>query len=197
MFELLREKQLYENWILAVLPLMAASTSLGAGLLLSVITALALLLSSLAVFALKAFLTEKTAPFARLVISVGVVGISATLLGIFFKEETMALGIYVNIAAVSAVLLVRSDFILNADLFGILSGCGLSAAVGAAFLIISSAIREFFGNGSLLGFDIYSKYLTPIAFLKTPAGGLLVAAILLMVYCLFAGKDNKREEAQK
>ena len=59
MFELLREKQLYENWILAVLPLMAASTSLGAGLLLSVITALALLLSSLAVFALKAFLTEK------------------------------------------------------------------------------------------------------------------------------------------
>ncbi len=197
MLDLLREKQLYENWVLAVLPLVAVSASVKTGLLISVITVLALIISSLAVFALKALLTEKTAPFARLIISVGVVGISATLLGIFFKEDIAALGIYVNIAAVSAVLLVRSDFVISADLSGLISGCGLSAAVGSAFLIVSSLIREFFGNGSLLGFDIYSKYLTPIAFLKTPAGGLLTTAVLLTVYCLSVGKNKKRKEEQK
>lgn len=197
MLDLLREKQLYENWVLAVLPLVAVSASVKTGLLISVITVLALIISSLAVFALKALLTEKTAPFARLIISVGVVGISATLLGIFFKEDIAALGIYVNIAAVSAVLLVRSDFVISADLSGLFSGCGLSAAVGSAFLTVSSLIREFFGNGSLLGFDIYSKYLTPIAFLKTPAGGLLTTAVLLTVYCLLVGKNKKREEEQK
>ncbi|MBQ9769321.1 MAG: hypothetical protein IJW27_03865 [Clostridia bacterium] len=197
MLDLLREKQLYENWVLAVLPLVAVSASVKTGLLISVITVLALIISSLAVFALKALLTEKTAPFARLIISVGVVGISATLLGIFFKEDIASLGIYVNIAAVSAVLLVRSDFVISADLSGLISGCGLSAAVGSAFLIVSSLIREFFGNGSLLGFDIYSKYLTPIAFLKTPAGGLLTTAVLLTVYCLLVGKNKMREEEQK
>ncbi len=197
MLDLLREKQLYENWVLAILPLIAVSASVKTGLLISVITVFALFLSSLAVFALRGLLTEKTAPFARLVISVGVVGISATLLGIFFKEDISALGIYVNIAAVSAVLLVRSDFVISADFSDLISGCGLSAAVGSAFLIVSSVIREFFGNGSLLGFDIYSDYITPVAFLKTPAGGLLTAAILLTVYCLIIGRGEKREEAQK
>ena len=62
MTDILKEKQFYETWIISVLPLLAVSSTLKNGIIISVITALALLLSSLGAFALKSFLTEKPPP---------------------------------------------------------------------------------------------------------------------------------------
>ena len=67
-----------------------------------------------------------------------------------------------------------------------------SVMVGVGFLLASSLIREFLGYGSILGFDIYSEYFTPVSFFATPAGGLLMTAIFIIVYRVFAVKSKGR-----
>ncbi len=192
MFDILKDKQLFEGWILAVLPLLAVSSTLKAGLILSVTVVLALIVSVGGVFALKSFLTEKTAPFAQLVLAVGTVGISAALLRLGFNEDVTGLGIYISVAAISAVLMLKSDYIIKTDIFGIVFGVMFSVMVGVGFLLASSLIREFLGYGSILGFDIYSEYFTPVSFFATPAGGLLMTAIFIIGYRVFAIKPKGR-----
>ncbi len=197
MLDILKEKQLFENWMLAVLPLLAAASTLKAGLLLALAVLLAIFVSALAVYLLRSLLNEKTAPFAQLVISVGAVGIAYCLLRIPFKAEINGLGIYLSLAAVSAVIMVRSDFVINTDIKGLLSGCTVASLAGGAILIVASLIREFVGFGSILGFDIYAKYLTPVAFLTTPAGGLLTAAVFAILYGLWISESAGKGETER
>ncbi len=192
MFDILKDRQLFENWLLAVLPLLAVSSTLKTGLILSAIVVLALVLSSFGIFALRSFLTEETAPFARLIIAVGVVGISAALLRTAFNEDITGLGIYVSVAAISVVLMLRSDYIIQTDIYGLVFGIMFSVIVGVGFLIVSSLIREFLGYGSIFGFDIYTKFLDPVSFFATPAGGLLTAAVFAIVYGAFIAKPKGR-----
>lgn len=197
MLDMLREKQLYESWMLAVIPMLAVCNTLKSGLIISALVLITLLLSALCVFLLKSFLTEKTAFFAQVVIAAGISGGSAMLLRLFFDEDITALGIYVPLVTIAAVLLVRGDYIINTDLFGVLVGCGLSSVVGVGLILVSSIIREILGYGSLLGFDLYGKFFTPISFFASPAGGLLTAAIIAIVYGLICAKTVKAKEAER
>lgn len=195
MLDALRNKNIFGRMVVSVLPLLAVCNTLLDSAVAALILILAQLICFFVLFGLKKLLSEKTAPFAILIIGVGVVGVLSMVAEIFFSKQIENLGIYVPLMSVSAVLMF--DFALVTaeplkDSFMKTLGVSLSAV---GFLVVEGALREFFGSAAILGIDVCSKYVTPIGFLTTPAGGFLVAAILFMVYNLIVKVSTKEVAA--
>ncbi len=182
MLKVLFDRKVYYPLFIAAVPLLATvcgTLTAVAAALASVIT---VTLSALIISALKGFLNKTTAPFAQLVISVGIVGILTVPLALILPDEVEALGIYLPLLAVIAPIITDYDPCLESSAGKAALGALIPAAGHGVLIIICGIIREVIGLGSILGFDLYTKWLAPVAFFATPAGGLLVLGLLLIAY---------------
>ena len=116
MINRLRCHKFYQQQILAVLPLLAVSSTLKTGLLLLVLTLSALVVSTFSVYGLGKIVSEKTAGFAGLIIAVGTVGVLATIFSISFADALFSVGLYVGISAFSATLMVRNSVLSSSGI---------------------------------------------------------------------------------
>ncbi len=197
MLDVLKTKSTYNRIILAAVPFMAVCSTLISSLLASCISLLAVVITAITVSALKQLLNEKTATFAQIIIAIGVVGVLSMLFSLFAKEVIGELIAYLPLAAVTSVLLINSDFSINNTVITTLVGSGTVGIANALFLVLSGAVREILGHGSICGAELYTKWFSPMDFFTTPAGGLLTAALLTVVYNLLVNGFISRKEAKK
>ncbi len=197
MLDVFKTKSTYNRIVLAAIPFMAVCSTLISSLLAAGISLLAVVITTVIVSALKRILNEKTATFAQIIIAIGVVGVLSMLFSLFAKESIAELSAYLPLAAVTSVLLISSDFALNNTVIVTLVGSGTVGIANAMFLVLSGALREILGLGSICGADLYTKWFSPIDFFTTPAGGLLIAALLTMLYNLLVNGFMSRKEAKK
>lgn len=191
MLDILKSKSVYTNIVLAAVPLAAVCNTALSSLLAAVISLASVITTGVIVSALKNLLTEKIAPFAQLIISAGIVGILSALISLFAKEQISSLGIYIPLITLNTALLLNFDFALESGIKDTLLRGLVTAGAGSALILVSGIIRELLGCGSLFGFDLYSKVITPIDFFKTSAGGLFTLAILSIVYALLVKKEGR------
>lgn len=192
MLDILKNKKLYGRMVLSILPLLAVCGSLLDSLVAAAILVLTVVISAVALYLLRNLLNEKTSGFALLVISIGATGILSMIAELFASKQIVNLGIYIPLISLSVVFMLDLREVLSQPLKVSITKPLVLAFAATDFLIVSGALREFFGNGSILGFDVYSKYITPIGFLTTPAGGLFTAAVLVMIYNIVVGKEDAR-----
>jgi electron transport complex protein RnfE len=105
-----------------------------------------------------------------------------------------ALGIYLDLVVVFAIILARAEvFASKNKVFpSFLDGFGMGCGFTLAMLSIS-VIREFFGNGSILGFKILGSWYNAPLIMILPAG-----AFILIGYMIGAIKlHNARKEEKK
>lgn len=195
MLNILRQNSTYYRIVIACLPLLAAANDGATALLLGAMLFVCSVVSACVITFISPLLTEKTAPFARLVISVGVSGIFALLSSLLFYQLVSSLTAYIALCAVLACFTTSTEEHFGSKILSSLSSCATVSAASAVFVIVGGIIREFLGAASLFGVDIYSKVFTPAAFFVTPAGGLLVAAVFALVYKILCG-DALRKEAE-
>lgn len=193
MLNLLRRSSTYYRIVLASLPVLAVANDGFSALLLGITLLVCSVVSACAINLISPLLTEKTASFARLVISVGVSGIFAALMSILFYQLVSSLTAYIALCAVLACFTTQADQHLKTKFLSSLSGTAIVGAACAVFVIAGGIIREFLGSASVFGVDIYSKIFTPAAFFTTPAGGLLVAAVFALIYKLLCGASFGKE----
>ncbi len=193
MLNILRQPSIYYRVVLASLPLLAAANDSAAATLLGITLFVSAVVSACVINLISPLLTEKTAPFARLVISVGVSGIFAALVSILFYQLVSSLTVYIALCAVLACFTTQADQHLNTKFLSSLSSSAIVGAACTVFVIAGGIIREFLGSASVFGLDIYSKIFTPAAFFTTPAGGLLVAAVFALIYKLLCGASFGKE----
>ncbi len=193
MLNILRQPSTYYRVVLATLPLFAVSNDGVTALLLGTTLLVCSLASACVITLISPFLTEKTAPFARLVISVGVSGIFSALISILFYQLVSSLTAYIALCAVLACFTTQADQHLNTKFLSSLSNSAVVGAACTVFLIAGGIVREFLGAASLFGVDIYSKFFTPATFFVTPAGGLLVAAVFALIYKLLCSASFGKE----
>lgn len=191
MLKVLLDRKVYYPLFVAAIPLMAVSCDLFTALLAAVISILTVTLSAIAISALKNLLNSKTAPIAQLVIAVGIVGILTVPAALILPEAVESLGIYLPIIAVLSPVITGYDGCLKNSI-GVAAIDALIPAVGhGILLILCGLLREVFGMGSIFGIDLYTKWLTPVAFLAKPAGGLLLLGVLLICYNYILKKTVK------
>lgn len=188
---MLKNKEVFYKIVLSVIPGVAVCATALSSVVFGAISFVTVVVSWLLVCLIKNFLTEKTLPFAAAVISLGITGVLTMVASLFFKSYLEDVAYYLPLLAVTTTLLISKE-----NVFGTIKNTLVtslwSGGVGAVFLIITGILKEFLGNGSLFGFDIYTKIFSPAEFFKSSAGGLLIAAGLTVVYNLIVKGSEKR-----
>lgn len=192
MLSILKDKNTYSKIIIKTLPLTLVSVSALTGLYVGIVSLLAVCLSSVAVCLLKPFISGKYAAVAKIIISVGVVGILTMTASLFMKKTVDSVALYLPLISLTTVLLVDTQEILNYSPVKALKVSAIVGGLGADLLLTVGFLRELLGLGSFFGLDVYTKLFSPITFFATPAGALLLLGLLAIGYNLLASAIEKR-----
>lgn len=189
---MLKDSKVTGKIILSVVPLTAVcGTALS-----SVIAAIILLITVASTWALlpliKQFLSEKTAPFVRIIIALGVIGTLTMVSTVFFKEATNSIAVYLPLIAITVIMLSAINENIESTPIQALKLGATLGGLGSVFLFAVGVLKEFLGMGSLFGFNVYTKLFAPIEFFKNPAGSLLICAGLAIIYNLAVKYLEKR-----
>lgn len=122
-----------------------------------------------------------------------IVTLAILLLEAYAPELGQALGIYLSLVVVFAIILARAEAFASKNrvfpsfLDGLGMGCGFTLA-----MVTVGAIREFFGSGSLIDIRILgSWYNAPLIFIMAP-GAFIVIGYLVGAVKVYNKKNEER-----
>lgn len=182
---------LVDNPVLALLlgtcPVLAVTTSAFNGIGMGVATMFVLVASNLVVSLIRNFISDKVRIPVFITVIAGFVTIVQLLIKAYVPVLDESLGIFIPLITVNCIILGRAEAFAskNRALPSIVDGLGMGIGFTLA-LFFMGAIREIFGNGSLLGYSIpYLSEHPMLIFILPPGGffvfGLLIAASTILI----------------
>ena len=163
---------------------------------------------SLAVTVITAFsnviisLIRKTIPnririIVQLVVVAALVTIVSQILKAFVYDVSVELSVYVGLIITNCILMGRlvAFASMNAPLPSFIDG--VANGLGYAYiLVVVGAAREFFGRGSLLGFQIIPQSAYDIGYINNgmmtmPAMALILVGVVIWVHRAYFYKEDK------
>lgn len=181
--------------ILGLCPLLAVTTNAVNGIMLSLATIIVMAMSNFAVAAMRNFIPHEI----RIPVFILIVAALVTVVDLLFNanlhELYLVLGIFIPLIVTNCIVLARVEAFaaknppLHATFDGIFMGIGMLWT-----LALLGGIREFLGNGTLLGgIDMVFPALQPIQLLPESYPGFLLALLppgaFIVLACLVAAKN--------
>jgi len=165
--------------LLGLCPTLAVSNSVHNGLGMGMAATFVLLGSNIIVSAVRKLIPSKIRIPCYIVIIATFVTIVELLLKAYFPVLDKSLGIFVPLIVVNCIILGRAEAFASKNNIArsIFDALGMGIGFTLALLIIS-AIREFFGAGTLLGFEIIPGFQPAIIMILAP-GALLTLGFLI------------------
>jgi electron transport complex protein RnfE len=119
------------------------------------------------------------------------------LMQAFVPSLYEALGIFLPLIVVNCIILARAEAFAgkNAVMPSIADGIGMGIGFTLALVMIA-AVREFFGTGSIMGFQLMGASFEPVLLFILAPGGFLVFGLLLGIINAIADK-RKASKANK
>ena len=181
--------------LLGMCSTLAVSTTVINGIGMGLSVTFVLVLSNLFISLLRNFIPSKIRIASYIVIIAGFVTVVDLMLQAYLPSLSKSLGLFVPLIVVNCVILARAEKVAaqQGPLPSVLDGC----AVGLGFtvaLIIISAIREVFGSGTLLGFQVMPKAFSPAVLILSPVGGFLVLGGLIALVQWLKSRSRKKED---
>ncbi len=125
-----------------------------------------------------------------------IVTVVELVLEAFFYSLFKALGIYLALIVVFAIILARAEQFAsrNTVMHSFLDGLGMGMGFTGAMLLIS-IIRELFGYGTVFGLQILGAWYIKPLIIILPPGGFLVIGLLIGIFNMIGRKlDEKKEK---
>ena len=165
--------------LLGLCPTLAVSSSVNNGLGMGIAATFVLLGSNIIVSALRKLIPAKIRIPCYIVIIATFVTIVELVLKAYFPVLDKSLGIFVPLIVVNCVILGRAEAFAskNSIIRSIFDALGMGAGFTIALIIIS-AIREFFGAGTLMGYQLIAGFEPAIIMILAP-GALLTLGLLI------------------
>lgn len=166
--------------LLGMCPTLAITTTLFNGLGMGLSATAVLVASNVLISLLRKFVPDKVRIAAYVVIIATFVTIVDMCLKAFLPELATSLGTFIPLIVVNCIILARAESFASKNTVGksFLDGLGMGLGFTGALCIIS-AVREFFGAGTIWGIKIYGKTFTPPAIIGMPPGGFIVLGLLI------------------
>ena len=183
--------------VLGTCPTIAVTTSVTNGIGMGLAATLVLLGSNLVISALRNFIPNKVRIPAYMVVISTFVTIIQLLMQAFVPSLYEALGIFLPLIVVNCIILARAEAYAgkNAVMPSIADGIGMGIGFTLALVMIA-AIREFFGTGSIMGFQLMGASFEPVLLFILAPGGFLVFGLLLGIINAIVDK-RKASKANK
>ena len=184
--------------VLGACPVIAVTTSVTNAIGMGMAATLVLLGSNLVISALRSFIPNKVRIPAYMVVISTFVTIIQLLMQAFVPALYEALGIFLPLIVVNCIILARAEAFAgkNAVMPSIADGIGMG--IGFTFaLILISAVREFFGTGSIMGFQLMGASCEPVLLFILAPGGFLVFGLLLGIINAIVDKRKANKESKE
>lgn len=166
--------------VLGMCPTLAVTTSLTNGLGMGLATTFVLLGSNIFISVLKNVIPDKVRIPAFIVIISTFVTIIDLLMAAFIPGMHEALGIYIPLIVVNCIIMGRAEAFASKSpvMLSIADALGMGAGFTLALSLIS-AVRELFGNGTILGVSVMLSTYHPALVMILPPGAFLTMGLLL------------------
>ena len=178
--------------LLGMCPTLAVTTSLKNGLGMGLSATLVLIMSNILVSLLRKIIPEKVRIAAYIVIIATFVTIVQMLLQAYVESLYASLGLFIPLIVVNCIILARAESFAskNTVFSSALDGLGMGLGFTGALCVIS-IVREFFGQGTIWGIQLYGEKIKPAAIIGMPPGGFIVLGILIAVINYVVDKRKK------
>lgn len=178
--------------LLGMCPTLATSTSLINAVGMGLSATFVLVCSNVLISLLRKIIPQKIRIASYIVIIAGFVTLVDMLLEAYFNSIYNALGVFIPLIVVNCIILARAESfaskngVLPSALDGLSMGLGFTVA-----LSILGAIREIFGNGTILGVRLFGG-VAPLPLLAMPAGGFLTLGFVIACVQFFINRRKRR-----
>ncbi len=181
--------------LLGMCPTLAVTTSVKNGLGMGLSATAVLVCSNFIISLLRKFIPDKIRIAAYIVVIAAFVTMVQMCLNAFVPDLADQLGLFIPLIVVNCIILARAESFAskNGPILSAADGIGMGLGFTAALCIIS-AVREFFGAGSIWDIPIYSAYIDPVTIIGLAPGGFIVLGILVASKNAISNRKKKKEE---
>ncbi|HWQ89030.1 MAG TPA: electron transport complex subunit E [Desulfitobacteriaceae bacterium] len=176
---------------LSLCPALAVTSSVVTALTMGLTVMFVISTNNVVVSLIRRFVNPKVRVPIYIISIATIVTVASLLLQAFAPVLYKALGIYLDLVVVFAIILARAEVFASKNNVGrsFLDGFGMGCGFTLSMLIIG-AIRELIGNGSLLGIDILGHAYPPALIMILPPGAFILIGYLVALFKII----NKRME---
>lgn len=177
--------------LLGMCPLLAVTTSAENGLGMGLASTFVLVCSNTVVAILRKLIPPKVRIPAFIIIIATFVTVVQLCMEAWVYGLYQALGIFIPLIVVNCLILGRAEAfaskrpVVDAAVDGIGMGLGFTLA-----LFILGAVREIFGSGAILGFDLFGTGYQPVLLMILPPGAFISLGLLLAAMNKFEAKKS-------
>ncbi len=181
--------------VLGTCPTLATSTSVLNALGMGAAATIVLICSNIVISALRKVIPDKVRIPCYIVLIAGFVTMVQMLVKAFAPALDESLGIYLPLIVVNCIILGRAEMFANKNT--VVDSAIDAVGMGAGFtlaLVMMATIREVFGNGTFLGFEIPVLIDNKISILTMAPGGFFVFGLLIALVNKFGKHKPKKKE---
>jgi electron transport complex protein RnfE len=205
LFKVLKNGILDENptfrLVVGMCPTLAVTTAVSNALGMGAAAAFVLIMSNLFISSLRKLIPGNIRIPAFVVVIATFTTVVQLVVKAFLPALDKSLGIFIPLIVVNCIIFARAEAFafVNPVVPSVVDGLGMGIGFTCALVIISS-VREVFGAGTWLGFQVMPQGFQPMAILTQPPGGFLTLGVVLAVVNAavkgFAkSKQNKERKA--
>ena len=182
--------------LLGMCSTMAITTSISNGVGMGLSVTIILTLSNIFIAMLHKIIPNEVRIACYIVVIAGFVTCVDLLLQAFVPAIAESLGVFIPLIVVNCIILGRAEAFASKNTVAASAVDGICQGIGyTVVLVILSAFRELFGNGTLLGQQIMPASYTPALVLVLPVGGFLCLGTLIAIvqWAMARPKKEKKE----
>jgi electron transport complex protein RnfE len=198
LFQLLKNGIIDENpifvQVIAMCPTLAVTTSAVNGFSMGLATTMVITLSCLLISLIRGFIPDRVRLPIFIVVIAGFVTVIEFLMAAFLPELNNSLGLFIPLIAVNCLLFARAESFAskNGPLKSVTDAFGMGLGFTAALFVLGF-LREFFGEGSILGATVLHEEFPRTVLLILPPGAFIMLGLLtaLLNYIRIRASENK------
>ena len=165
---------------LGLCPTLAVTTSVENGVGMGVAATMVLVCSNFIISSVRNLVPKKIRIPIFIIVIATFVTIVEMLMQAYYPALYKSLGIFVPLIVVNCIILGRAEAFASKNnvILSVIDGIGMGIGFTLSLVIIS-AIRELFGNGTFYGFPIAPSAFKPVLVMILPPGAFLTLGYIL------------------
>ena len=171
----------------------AALSSLGMGIAVTFV----LIFSNIIISLLRNIIPDKVRIPCFIVIIATFVTIVRMFLEAFVPDLYASLGVFLPLIVVNCIILGRAESFASHNPVGESALDGLFMGIGFTLaLTLMGIVREFLGNASFMGIELWDKNVFSISFFSTSAGAFLTYGLFIAIFTAIYNAVERKVQAK-
>lgn len=177
--------------VIGMCPTLAVTNTVENGLAMGIATSFVLISSEIVISSFKNYIPNNVRIPSFILIIATFVTFTDYFLKAFFPDIAASLSLFIPLIVVNCLILGRQEAFASKNPTHRAIADSLGMGLGFTWvLVVLSAMREFFGMGSIFGLEILGSWYQPMVIMILPAGAFISLGILVGIMNVIKRRGN-------